>query len=268
MIDIGINLGNEAFDHDRDQVVVEAQKNGIEFIIITGSCPASNDFAPKYAAQHPNFARATVGIHPHHADKVTTQTLETIKLQLNDPFVVAVGETGLDFFRDISDRKKQESAFESHLEMAILHNKPLFLHQRDAHSRFLPIIKAYRSQISKAVVHCFTDQKKALFDYLDLDLHIGITGWVADERRGTHLLPLLSSIPKNRLMIETDGPYLLPRNIKPKPKSRRNEPKYLFYVAKKIAETLNVTVEEVASATSATAINFFELSSKLTANEN
>lgn len=259
MIDIGINLGNDSFDHDREQVLIDAKNAGVEFVIITGSCPESNAFAPKYASQHQTFARATVGIHPHHASMVTANTMQTINEQLTHPMVVAVGETGLDFFRDISDRQKQEAAFESHLELAITHNKPLFLHQRDSHSRFLPIIKAYRDAIPGAVVHCFTDEKKALFDYLDLDLHIGITGWIADERRGTHLLPLLSSIPRNRLMIETDGPYLLPRNIKPKPKNRRNEPKYLPYVASKIAEVLETSASDVAEFTSETARSFFGL---------
>ena len=154
--------------------------------------------------------------------------------------------------------------FEAHLQMAVETQLPLFLHQRDSHDTFLPMIREYRDTMSKAVVHCFTDNKKALFDYLDLDLHIGITGWVADERRGTHLLPLLSSIPSNRLMVETDGPYLLPRNIKPKPKSRRNEPKYLSYVIEKIANTIGKDQAQLILETSNTAIDFFNLPLPLT----
>ena len=123
----------------------------------------------------------------------------------------------------------------------------------------MPIIKEYRDQLTKAVVHCFTDEKRALYDYLDLDLHIGITGWIADERRGTHLVPLVADIPWNRLMIETDGPYLLPRNIRPKPKSRRNEPKYLPYVAAKVAESRQVEVSKVIEETTRTAKEFFNI---------
>ena len=259
MIDIGINLANESFHKDREQVITDAQEANVRFIMITGSCPASNHKALQLAEEYPNYARATAGIHPHHADQVNAETLKDVASCLSHRMVHAVGETGLDFFRDISDRKKQQQVFEAHLELAIQHQLPLFLHQRDAHSAFLPIIKAYRDQIPNAVVHCFTDEKKALFDYLDLDLHIGITGWVADERRGTHLLPLLGSIPTNRLMIETDGPYLLPRNIKPKPKSRRNEPKYLKFVAEKIAQTLGVDTGTVIRNTSATSVAFFNL---------
>ena len=261
MIDIGINLANESFNHDRDTVIKDAKEHGVQFMIITGSCPKSNHQAQAIAEQIPLFARSTAGIHPHHADNVTENTMIDVKNCLSNPLVHAVGETGLDFFRDISDRRKQQEVFEAHLELAIETQLPLFLHQRESHTTFLPIIKAYRDSISKAVVHCFTDEKKALFDYLDLDLHIGITGWVADERRGAHLLPLLPSIPSNRLMIETDGPYLLPRNIKPKPKSRRNEPKYLKYVVEKMAEALGKNQEQLAQETSQTAIQFFGLPS-------
>lgn len=259
MIDIGINLANEAFDIDRAQVIERAQAAGVEFLILTGSCLESNEQTAAFAQHYPDYIRATVGIHPHHADQVHSEMMAAIANQLEHPMVCAVGETGLDFFRDISDRHKQEAVFEAHIELAVQKRLPLFLHQRDAHSRFLPIIKAYRSSFTHAVVHCFTDSKKALFDYLDLDLHIGITGWIADERRGSHLLPLMASIPANRLMIETDGPYLLPRNIQPKPKSRRNEPMYLRYVVEKIAETLQVEQAEVIKNTSATARRFFNL---------
>lgn len=261
MIDIGINLGNEAFDHDRAQVIENAKEHGVEFIILTGSCLESNALTPAFARDHPDFARATVGIHPHHADMVTPEVIASVDEGLTDPMVVAVGETGLDFFRDISDRKKQEAAFIAHIELAIKHGKPLFLHQRDSHSRFLPIMKEYRHHLEKAVVHCFTDSKEALFDYLDLDLHIGITGWLADERRGSHLIPLMTSIPRDRLMIETDGPYLLPRNIRPKPKSRRNEPKYLPYVALALAQALQTDTQAVQNSTCATARAFFDLPS-------
>ena len=130
--------------------------------------------------------------------------------------MVAVGETGLDFNRDFSPRNVQEAVFEKQIELAINYSLPLFCHERDASNRFAEIIKSYRDQIEKLVVHCFTADKAALYRYLDLDCHIGITGWICDERRGTHLHPLVKSIPDNRLMIETDSPWLLPRTIQNK----------------------------------------------------
>ena len=142
MIDIGINLASETFNHDREQVVADAKSAGVEFIIVTGSCPTSNECARTLAQQHANFARGTVGIHPHHADSVTSSTFQDIKSQAQDSMVVALGETGLDFCRNRSTPQKQEWAFEQHLEIAAELQLPLFLHQRDAHERFLPLIKA------------------------------------------------------------------------------------------------------------------------------
>ncbi|HBF07624.1 MAG TPA: hydrolase TatD [Gammaproteobacteria bacterium] len=259
MIDIGINLASDSFDNDREQVIQDGLEAGVSFFILTGSCPKSNTAVKAFAHKHSDITRATAGIHPHHADDVTNSVIADVRTHCEDPLVAAVGETGLDFFRDLSDRKKQQKAFEAHLQIAIELQKPIFLHQRESHDTFLPIIKEYRDQLTKAVVHCFTDEKRALYDYLDLDLHIGITGWIADERRGTHLVPLVADIPWNRLMIETDGPYLLPRNIRPKPKSRRNEPKYLPYVAAKVAESRQVEVSKVIEETTRTAKEFFNI---------
>ena len=259
MIDIGINLASEQFADDWEAVIERAQAHGIQFMMITGSCPLSNEKSLEIAQKYPNFARSTAGIHPHHADKTTQAHLDQIESLLKEPLVCAVGETGLDFFRDISCRKNQQKIFEAHIEIAIQTEKPLFLHQRDSHETFFPIIKEARDALQNAVVHCFTDSKKALYDYLDLDLYIGMTGWVCDERRGQHLWPLIKDIPTNRLMIETDGPYLLPRTIRPKPKRHRNEPMYLPYVAQQIADLTNKPVEMVIEETTKTAQDFFQI---------
>ena len=109
------------------------------------------------------------------------------------------------------------------------------------------------------MVHCFTGEKDALHAYLDLDCYIGITGWICDERRGQHLLELIRDIPANRLMIETDAPYLMPRTIRPKPKTRRNEPCYLTAVCETVAANLGHSYDEVASMTSENARAFFDL---------
>jgi TatD DNase family protein len=166
---------------------------------------------------------------------------------------------GLDFFRDFSPRPVQERVFERQLETAAEAGLPVFLHQRDAHERFLLILKTYRDALPGAVAHCFTAGREELYAYLDLDCHIGITGWICDQRRGRHLLEIVGDIPADRLMLETDAPYLMPRTIRPRPETRRNEPANLPYVLETVAAARGETPEAVAEATTATARAFFGL---------
>ena len=173
--------------------------------------------------------------------------------------MVAVGECGLDFNRDFSPRPAQRKAFERQLQLASENGKPLFLHQRDAHADFMAMMKNFDGRLGPAVVHCFTGTREELFDYLDHDWHIGITGWLCDERRGLHLRELVKHIPANRLMIETDAPYLLPRTVKPQPSHRRNEPMYLAHIVEELARDRGQDVATVAAATTATATAFFRL---------
>lgn len=153
----------------------------------------------------------------------------------------------------------QRRAFERQLQIAVDTGKPLFLHQRDAHDDFVAMMKNFDGQLGPAVVHCFTGTRKELFDCLDQDWHIGITGWLCDERRGLHLRELVKNIPANRLMIETDAPYLLPRTVKPQPSHRRNEPMYLAHIVAELARDRGEEVEVTAAATTATARAFFGL---------
>jgi TatD DNase family protein len=185
------------------------------------------------------------------------------------PEVVAVGECGLDYFRDFSPRPAQRRAFERQLQIAVdlavdgagkpHASKPLFLHQREAHDDFVAMMKNFDGKLGPAVVHCFTGTRKELFDCLDRDWHIGITGWLCDERRGLHLRELVPHIPADRLMIETDAPYLLPRTVKPQPSHRRNEPMYLAHIVEELARDRGQEIEAVAKATTATARDFFRL---------
>jgi TatD DNase family protein len=165
----------------------------------------------------------------------------------------------LDFNRDFSPRPQQEKVLEAHLALAVELKLPVFLHERDANQRLLEILKDYRDHLTAAVVHCFTGERQALFSYLDLDLHIGITGWICDERRGTHLHPLVREIPRGRLMLESDAPYLLPRTLRPKPKNGRNEPAYLGEVLREVALHRQESVEDLAQHSTASARRFFGL---------
>lgn len=259
LIDIGVNLGDSAFDKDRDDVVGRAIAAGVTRLILTGTTLEESQSCLKLAEHYGEHTFTTSGIHPHNAIDAEAQHFKELKSLCAESKVVAVGETGLDFNRDFSPRPTQEYVFEQQIELAIETGLPLFCHERDASKRFADIVKSYRDQISDLVVHCFTADKESLYRYLDLDLHIGITGWVCDERRGFHLHPLLRDIPANRLMVETDSPYLLPRTLQPKPKSRRNEPAFLAEVVSMIANQLGKTTEQVAAETSATAKRFFRL---------
>jgi hypothetical protein len=154
---------------------------------------------------------------------------------------------------------QQEKVLEEHLALAVELQLPVFLHERDASQRLLEILKDFRDRLPAAVVHCFTGEQKALFSYLDMDLHIGITGWICDERRGTHLHPLVKEIKRGRLMLESDAPYLLPRTLRPKPKNGRNEPAYLTEVLREVALHRGETEEDLAAHTTACARTFFNL---------
>lgn len=258
LIDIGANLTHDSFEHDFDDVLERAFDAGVTQLVVTGASMEGSEQAAELANRHEALF-ATAGVHPHHAEETTREAIATLRGFLENDRVKAVGETGLDFFRDFSPRPAQIKSFEQHIELAIETGLPMFLHERDAHPTFAEVLSAYRDELNDLVVHCFTGEKEALYAYLDLDCHIGITGWICDERRGKHLLTLVKDIPAERLMIETDAPYLMPRNIKPKPKTRRNEPHYLTVVCETVAECREATIEAVASQTSANATRFFNL---------
>lgn len=259
LIDIGANLTHDAFDDDFDEVLARARHQGIIQMMVTGASRQGSEAALALARKHAGFLYATAGIHPHHASDTTPEVVSELRQLLSAPEVKAVGETGLDFFRDFSPHADQVASFEAHIELAIETGLPMFLHERDSYPTFAEVLRPYRDQLGKLVVHCFTGEAKALYAYLDLDCHIGLTGWVCDERRGTHLIPLVRDIPRQRLMIETDAPYLLPRNVQPRPKTRRNEPAYLPFVCRFIAEILGASYEDIAESTTDNARGFFDL---------
>lgn len=259
LIDIGVNLGHESFDHDRERVIEAAIAAGLQAMVITGTSVDSSDKAAALAAMMPGYLHSTAGVHPHDASGFHSDTVTQLRKIAAQPQVVAIGETGLDFNRDFSPHPAQERAYAEQLQLAVATGLPVFLHQRDAHIRFLAILKEQRDALSRGVVHCFTGTRDELYDYLDLDMYIGITGWVCDERRGLHVQELLRDIPPDRLMLETDAPYLLPRNMQPRPSGRRNEPAWLPWVLRMVAQCLQQDVHAVAARTTANARAFFEL---------
>ena len=277
MIDIGVNLSNPRFAKDTQAVLTRAQQAGVEKLILTGTSIAESravsDLCAEYASQFNNMLFSTAGIHPHDAKEFTRSSINDMRELAAQRQVVALGEMGLDFNRNFSTPKAQEKAFEAQLELAAELRLPVFLHERDAADRQLQILKSYRYHLVDGVSHCFTGSKQALFGYLDLNLHIGVTGWISDDKRGESLQSLVHNIPLNRLMVETDAPYLLPKNMpkataektappentKSAKKVSRNEPAFLPFVIAAIAAHRSETKQEIAAATTANALRFFRL---------
>ena len=263
LIDIGVNLSNNRFKDDLVETLERSLNANVSQLVLTGTSIEESKQVVKlceqFEQQFPKMLTATVGVHPHHANEYNNQSTAELSALAKHKNVVAIGETGLDFNRNFSTKPDQISAFESQLELAAKTQLPLFMHERDAAKQQLEILREYRDHFTRGVIHCFTGDRDSLFSYLDLDLHIGITGWICDEKRGKELKNLVSNIPLNRLMIETDAPYLLPKNIPEKPKNKRNEPAYLYYVLKEVANNREETIHQIASQTRATAKKFFKI---------
>lgn len=259
LVDIGANLTHEAFRRDLAAVIERARAAGVRQVVVTGTSEAGSRAALALATAYPGVLYATAGVHPHDAASWRPVSVYALEEVLSRPQAVAVGETGLDFFRDWSPRQLQERAFEAQLELAADLGLPVFLHERGAHERFVEILSRHRQRLCAGVVHCFTGTAEELAAYLDLGLHIGITGWVCDERRGAHLAAVLPRVPEGRLMLETDAPYLLPRTLPRRPRGQRNEPAYLLAVAERVAGALGQPLEAVARSTARTARDFFGL---------
>jgi len=268
LVDIGINLMSSSYDKDRDEVVTVATAAGVSPLVVTGSSERSSIdaalYASAYNARQPKALYSTVGIHPHEAKSFKNGTVNNSTIELlrelareKSSVVKAIGECGLDYNRDFSPRDIQRKCFIKQIELAAELSLPLFLHERDAFSDFSIIISNYIKSVPAALVHCFTGTGEELEYYLSLGCYIGITGWICDERRGKHLRDLVKIIPKDQLLLETDGPYLLPRDLPVKAKNKRNEPRFLPHIAETVAGCVGKDAEKLAKETYANSKRFF-----------
>ncbi|MCL1078467.1 YchF/TatD family DNA exonuclease [Parashewanella spongiae] len=258
-IDIAVNLVGSPLENQLEQVITEAQAENVCPLIVIGSHIEESQRAIVYCQQRPQHLFTTVGVHPHHASEWTSNSSELLAELASHNNVVAIGECGLDFNRNFSPKAAQLEAFEAQLQLAANLNMPIYMHCRDAHNDFITLVKKYRARLKRAVLHCFTGSYEEMQQCIELDLHLGITGWVCDERRGTELAEVVKHIPSNRIMLETDSPYLLPRNLKPKPKSRTNYPKYLPVIATKIAKLRQEPLEDFSQQCFENTQAFFNL---------
>ena len=254
LFDICINLDNAQFNHDREELLLRSFEANVQYLCLTGSSLESSLYAYEWAHQKPQHYCSTAGIHPHAASSANEEIYTQLESLLSHECVRAVGECGLDYNRNFSPKSDQIDCFTRQLEMSNTHKMPLFLHQRDAHKDFIAIAK---NRTQKAVVHCFTDTKEVLRSYLDQGFLIGITGWICDPKRGEELRSIVQYIPLDRILIETDAPWLCPKDMRPKPPKRRNEPMFLPHILNKIAFHMGHTPQEVAQASTQNALQFF-----------
>ena len=252
MFDIGANLTSSHFSDDLDSVLDESFEAGVKKICITSSNLQDVRNAKKITERNKNLYYS-VGFHPHNAKDFKIEFLKDMSIYLDDPKAICLGEMGLDFNRNFSSKEEQILCFESQLSLANSISKPLFLHQRDAHEEFLSVLDNHKFN-QKLIVHCFTGNLSELEEYLKRDFYIGITGWVCDLKRGKELRECINQIPEDKLLIETDSPYLSPRK-----KIRRNEPKFLIDVAEEVATLRNETTESIINSSYKNSLSFFNL---------
>lgn len=234
MFDIGVNLTSSQFAKDHDEVVARAFAAGVQGLLLTGTSLHESEQAQGLARRY-QHCWSTAGVHPHDSSQWTPDSAEALYHLAKTPEVVAIGECGLDFNRNFSTPAEQEQAFSAQLALAAELEMPVFMHCRDAHARFLTLLEPWLDKLPGAVLHCFTGSRQEALACLNRGMSLGITGWVCDERRGLELRALLPVIPADRLLFETDAPYLLPRDLSPKPASRRNEPALLGHIVERVA---------------------------------
>jgi TatD DNase family protein len=256
-IDIACNFTHPSLRENLETILKDAGKVNVNKFVLL--CASLNDLALIQEIQIQDLSKyfITAGIHPHNANEVLNMGDQKLLDILKPVKPHAIGETGLDYFRNISPPDIQRDSFGMHIEVAKELGLPLYLHQRDSHDDFIQIIKDHSNNLPRFVVHCFTGSQKELEDYLNLGAYIGLTGWVCDEKRNKDLRVSIKNIPLDRLMIETDCPYLIPKNLPQKPNRNINEPKYLPHIASEISQLMDISLEELQKETYHNSIRFF-----------
>ena len=257
-IDIGVNLTHDQLLDNIDKVINDMIDANVSNAIITSSCIDETYKALEIIDKYPSIFYTTVGFHPHNAKEFKESNISIIKKLLDNKDVVAIGECGLDFYREYSTKREQVNCFEHHLFLASETKKPLFLHERDAFNDFYDMLKNHCDNLQNFVVHCFTGNKSNLIKYLDLGAYIGLTGWLTDTNRGSHLKDIIKFIPHDRIMIETDAPYLIPHNMNFK-HDGMNKPAYLPYVAEAVALSMDLELNYLSTITIENTKKFFNL---------
>ncbi len=239
--DIGLNLFCRQFP-DPERVIRDAEESGV-LCILTGTDPKENQKIDRFVKTHNVYG--TAGIHPHNADRAGQEDFRLIEeILTKNQRMVAVGECGLDYDRMFSTKENQIRCLEKHIVLAEKLNKPLFLHERSAAEDFVKRFKRHPDVCTRSVVHCFTGDIRTLDRYLSMGFSIGVTGWICDDRRGKELREAVRIIPLDRILVETDAPYLTPKNVEGL--DRTNVPQNITYVAGELAKHMHVAEEVLA----------------------
>jgi TatD DNase family protein len=253
LIDSHAHLEMKEFDSDREEVIKRAGNEGVDFIVTVGTNLKLSQKAVALAGKYENIY-ATVGVHPHdvaHTDENTWGSLTEL-VHTNREIIVAYGEIGLDFFRNISPKEKQIEAFGRQLELACELNLPVVIHDREAHEQTLKIVKS--SGVRRGVFHCFSGDYEMARQCIDLGFYISIPGVVTFDKAKT-IQDVVQRLPLSSMLLETDAPYLAPVPHR----GKRNEPSFIVNTAKKVAEIKKIPWEEVAQATAFNTMNLFDI---------
>jgi TatD DNase family protein len=255
--DIGVNLPNGRVAIE--SIIARASAAGVNSIMLTGTSVSESQKALDLCLLYANSLYSTAGVHPHYAQDVSADFIEQLRLIANHNQVVAIGECGLDFNRNFSSKAEQLKVFEQQLALAVDCKKPVFLHERDAFAEQIHLLTKYRSKLVGGVVHCFTGNLEQMQAYLALDLYIGVTGWVCDSKRGQDLQEAVKHLPLDRLLLETDSPYLRPKGLPNNRKLDRgsNEPAYLPFIAEQLANIMERELGVVQAHSVANSRNLF-----------
>jgi TatD DNase family protein len=258
--DIGVNFTDKRLFFE--PVFERALAVDVSHIIITGTNLDKSQQAIQLAQQYPNHLWTTVGVHPHDASQFTTQTIDDLRNLAKSTRVVAIGECGLDFNRNFSTPEQQCFAFEQQLKLACELGLPVFLHERDAFEVQIELLTQYRQDLHGGVVHCFTGDIEQMKRYLDLGLYIGITGWICDLNRGQALRHAIKSLPLDKILLETDAPYLRPKGLANNRKvdNGNNEPAYLPYIAREVAGLMETDIKVLQLASQMNTQALFNIS--------
>ena len=249
LADSCFNITHESFMNDLDEIMHRATTHKVNYFFSPASKESEIKDLLQYCKSYEDKVFCSIGIHPHHASELKPDTIANLKPYLNSKYVRSIGEVGLDYFRNFQSPQIQIKCFETFVELAIEENYPLFLHHRDAFNDFYPIVKNSINKLPQSIVHCFTGNKNELKNFLDLGLFIGITGWLCDPKRGQELREIIKYIPLDRLLLETDAPYLIPKDLEPKPKNHRNEPMFLEHILSVVSTIIKKDKMIVANQT-------------------
>ena len=253
IIDTHCHLDFSEFDPDREAVISRAKEFGVTHIINVASSLEGSRESVKLSSKYENIF-ASVGIHPHHADEVNKDSLNEIRAILKNKKIVAIGEVGLDYFKSPSSRENQKNVFIDFINIAKEHKLPLIIHNRESFSDTLDILKNEYTLPISGVMHCFSGDKTTLSKVLDLGLLVSFTCNLT-FKNASNLREVAKIVPKDRLLLETDAPFLAPQKYR----GKRNEPSYIIELRDILVELLGLDAEEIENVTTENAKKLFNL---------